>query len=139
MRRTAAEHLDAGMNSPLRKPLLVQGARQVGKTWLIKDFGSRRFNAVAYVSFLDDDPMRKAFDDTLDPERLLDAITLFTGVDAKAETTLVVFDEVQECPRALMAMKAFAENRPQTFLIAAGCLAWRCIGAFPFPSARSIT
>lgn len=109
-------------DSPRRRPLLVQGARQVGKTWLIKDFGHKHYNSIAYINFLDDEAMISQFDGELSPSRLLDAVTFYTGVNAKASDTLVVFDEIQECPRAITSLKAFAERRPETHLIAAGSL-----------------
>lgn len=122
MERFAMRNLIAWKNSPRRRPLLVQGARQVGKTWLIKEFGRRNYDAVAYVNFLDDEAMGRQFEGELSPARLLEAVTLYTGIDAKDPHTLVVFDEIQECPRALTALKAFAERSPETALIAAGSL-----------------
>ena len=122
MERFAMKDLIAWKNSPRRRPLLVQGARQVGKTWLIKEFGRANFSAVAYVNFLEDEAIGRQFDGELAPSRLLDAISLYTGVNAKDPETLVVLDEIQECPRALTALKAFAERSPETALVAAGSL-----------------
>ncbi len=122
MERFAMKDLIAWKNSPRRRPLLVQGARQVGKTWLIKEFGRANFSAVAYVNFLEDEAMGRQFDGELAPSRLLDAISLYTGVNAKDPETLVVLDEIQECPRALTALKTFAERSPETALVAAGSL-----------------
>ncbi|MEB1814821.1 ATP-binding protein [Adlercreutzia mucosicola] len=122
MERFAMKDLIAWKNSPRRRPLLVQGARQVGKTWLIKEFGLANFNDIAYVNFLEDEAMGRQFDGELAPSRLLDAMSLYTGVNAKDPETLVVLDEIQECPRALTALKAFAERSPETALVAAGSL-----------------
>lgn len=122
MERTAMTELEAWASSPRRKPLVVQGARQVGKTWLIREFGHARFRQTAYISFMDDENMRTIFEGSLDCERLLRAIALATGCDAGAPDVLVVFDEIQECPRALMSLKTFCENRPDVPLIAAGSL-----------------
>ncbi|MEC4176801.1 ATP-binding protein [Adlercreutzia sp. R7] len=122
MERFAMKDLAGWKSSPRRRPLLIQGARQVGKTWLIKNFGRMNYNATAYINFLDDEAMVRQFDGELSPSRLLDAVTFYTGVDAKDPATLVVFDEIQECPRAITSLKAFAERRPETHLIAAGSL-----------------
>lgn len=122
MERFAIKSLIDWKVSPRRRPLLVQGARQVGKTWLIKEFGRTHYNNVAYINFFDDEAMIDQFEGELSPSRLLDAVTFYTGVNAKDPTTLVVFDEIQECPRAIMSLKAFAERRPETHLIAAGSL-----------------
>lgn len=122
MKRFALEDFIAWKNNPKRRPLLVQGARQVGKTWLIKEFGRTNYREVAYVNFLEDEAMIAQFDGELSPDRLLDAITFYTGIDAKDPGNLVVLDEIQECPRALTSLKIFAERRPETHLIAAGSL-----------------
>lgn len=122
MRRLIEDKLKAWKHSANRKPLILQGARQVGKTWAIMDFGRTHFDEVAYVNFLDDENLKSVFEGDLDPKRLLDAVALQTGITPKPETTLVVFDEIQECPRALTSLKAFAERSPETPLIAAGSL-----------------
>ncbi len=122
MERFAMKDFIAWKDSPRRRPLLVQGARQVGKTWLIKEFGRTNYRAVAYINFLEDETMIGQFDGELSPSRLLDAVTFYTGVNAKDPETLVVFDEIQECPRALTSLKMFAERSPETSLIAAGSL-----------------
>ncbi|WP_165044237.1 ATP-binding protein [Adlercreutzia sp. ZJ138] len=122
MERFAMNDFIAWKNSPRRKPLFVQGARQVGKTWLIKEFGRTNYQATAYVNFLDDEAMIGQFEGELSPSRLLDAVTFYTGVNAKDPTTLVIFDEIQECPRAITSLKMFAERSPETSLIAAGSL-----------------
>lgn len=122
MHRTILDSLDRWLASPSRKPLLLQGARQVGKTWAIREFGSTRFSSMAYVNFFDDENMLQVFEGSLSPERLLDAIALQTGVRATDGNTLVVFDEIQDCPRALMSLKAFAEQRPEIPIIAVGSL-----------------
>ena len=122
MERLAMQDLERWHLSPRRKPLLLQGARQVGKTWLMREFGKRAFANVAYVNFLEDENMTNVFEGSLSPDRLLDAVRLQTGVEAGSPDILVVFDEIQECPRALTSMKAFAEQAPEVPLIAAGSL-----------------
>lgn len=116
------ERLKAWRDSPRRKPLILQGARQVGKTWLALEFGRTCYDRVAHVVFLDNEPMRQAFEGSLSPQRLLPLISAQTGVPVEDGRTLVVFDEVQECPRALTALKLFQEQRPDVPVIAAGSL-----------------
>lgn len=122
MYRKAMEALVAWKARRNRKPLILQGARQVGKTWLVKEFGSSHFKRMAYVSFQDNAGLQTVFTGSLQPERLLDAIAAESGVRAGDADTLVVFDEVQECPRALASLKAFCEQRPEIPLVAAGSL-----------------
>lgn len=122
MERLAMHSLDAWKSAPKRRPLLVQGARQVGKTWLVKEFAARSFDGLAYVDFLHDETMRAVFEGSLDPDRLLDAISISTGVRAGSPNTLVFLDEIQECPRALMSLKSFCERRRDVPIVAAGSL-----------------
>lgn len=122
MQRLAMDSLVAWKNNPRRKPLLLQGARQVGKTWLALEFGRKEFERVAHVVFLDNEPMRRAFEGSLAPERLLPIIAAETGVAVGDERTLIILDEIQECPRALTALKLFQEQRPEVPIIAAGSL-----------------
>jgi predicted AAA+ superfamily ATPase len=122
MYRTAIKRLVSWKESKRRKPLILQGARQVGKTWLLEEFGRTRFEQLALVNFLENDDMKSVFAGSLNPQRLLDAIAIETGVKPDAESTLVVFDEVQECPRALTSLKLFQEQCPQVAIVAAGSL-----------------
>lgn len=122
MKRNVLDQLVHWKNQPARKPLLVQGARQVGKTWAIKEFARREFAEMAYIDFLTDDDMKAVFDGSLDPSRILEAISLRTDVDAGDPDVLIVLDEIQECPRALTALKTFCERRPDIPIVAAGSL-----------------
>jgi predicted AAA+ superfamily ATPase len=122
MYRTAIKRLVAWKESKRRKPLILQGARQVGKTWLLEEFGKTRFEQLTLVNFLENDGMKSVFAGSLNPQRLLDAIAIETGVKPDAESTLIVFDEVQECPRALTSLKLFQEQYPQLAIVAAGSL-----------------
>lgn len=122
MHRNAMNQLILWKERDNRKPLILQGARQVGKTWLVKEFGAQCFKDVAYVSFQDNAGLQAIFEGSLTPDRLLDAVSLDSGVSAGDSDTLVIFDEVQECPRALSSLKAFCELRPEIPLIAAGSL-----------------
>ena len=122
MQRKAMSTLIEWKFSKRRKPLILQGARQVGKTWLAQEFGSRHFERVAYVTFQENEVMQAVFEGSLDPTRLLDAITAETNVRIEPENTLVIFDEIQECPRALTSLKLFQEQRPDIPILAAGSL-----------------
>jgi predicted AAA+ superfamily ATPase len=105
-----------------RKPLLVRGARQVGKTWLMKEFGRLHFDRVAYIDFDDNARMAALFQGDLNIERLVTALRIETGVPIRPADTLLIFDEVQEVPRALTSLKYFNENAPEYAIVAAGSL-----------------
>lgn len=109
----------AGTN---RKPLILQGARQVGKTWLLKEFGGQYFEDVCYVNFEQDLTMAQIFDNSLKPSHIIEQLELFWGRKIIPEKTLIIFDEVQEAPRALTSLKYFAEDAPQYFIACAGSL-----------------
>lgn len=105
-----------------RKPLILKGARQVGKTWLMKEFGRLYFKKVAYVTFYNNQRMKKVFDEDYDIERILININIETHTEVTPEDTLIIFDEIQEAPRALESLKYFYENAPEYAIIAAGSL-----------------
>lgn len=105
-----------------RKPLILKGARQVGKTWLMKEFGRLYFKKVAYVTFYNNQRMKKVFDEDYDIERILININIETHTEVTPEDTLIIFDEIQEAPRALESLKYFCENAPEYAIIAAGSL-----------------
>ena len=94
----------------------------MGKTWLIREFGRRRFDKTAYVTFFDNENAHRIFDGSVDARRIVDALSIETGVRIDAHDTLLILDEVQECPRALMSLKSFAEQMPELAVIAAGSL-----------------
>lgn len=122
MERFVMDRLVAWKNSARRKPLILNGARQVGKTWLLKEFGARHFANVAYVN-LDNNPGMKAqFERGYDVPRLLKMIQAETGEPVVAGQTLVVLDEIQECPKALTALKYFCEDAPEYAVAVAGSL-----------------
>ena len=112
MYRNAMAKLLSWSDSPSRKPLIVNGARQVGKTWLVLAFGEDRYDSVAHIVFLDNEDMKRAFEGSLDAERLLTIIGAATGTNPRDGRTLVFLDEIQECPRAITALKMFCEQRP---------------------------
>lgn len=100
MKRLCMEKLVEWKHSPSRKPLLLTGARQVGKTWLVKEFGRTQFKSLAYISFESNERMARLFAGDITPSRLIPALSLEAGVPIQPASTLVVFDEVQEVPRA---------------------------------------
>lgn len=122
MQRYALKHLINWKNKKNHKPLVIQGARQVGKTWLMQEFGKKYYEQVAYINFDVDLKSREIFDVDYDTERLFMDIGLATKTKINAENTLIIFDEIQECPRALTSLKYFRENAPQYDIIVAGSL-----------------
>ena len=119
MEREAMNSLHRWKISNRRKPLVVSGARQVGKTWLMKEFGRRYFKRTAYVTFDDNPGLKNAFEGTLSPRRLLPILQAESGVGID-EDTLLILDEIQESPRAIQSLKYFCEEAPQVPVIAAG-------------------
>ncbi len=122
MERHAMEELLKWKEKENRKPLVLKGARQVGKTWLMKEFGRLHFSKVAYISFYNNQRMKKVFDDDYDVERIIMNINIETRLEVTPEDTLIIFDEIQEAPRVLESLKYFCENAPEYAIIAAGSL-----------------
>lgn len=122
MKRLLLDELEAWRTAPGRKPLVLRGARQVGKTWLLKEFGARCFENTAYVRLEDNAAMHQLFDGSLDPERILRGISAETGQPINPQTTLIILDEVQDVPRALTALKYFCEDAPEYAIAVAGSL-----------------
>ena len=118
--RDAMGDLEEWMLRPDRKPLLLRGARQTGKTWLTEEFGRRHFSRVLRLDFLSNDDARVIFEGRLDPRRILDMASMLTGVQVREGETLVILDEVQECPRALTSLKYFCERMRELPVIATG-------------------
>ena len=121
MRRNAMQQLYDWKEKSTRKPLIIRGARQVGKTWLMKEFAATAYKQFAYINFEDNEVMKEIFQKDFDIERILMAIQLVTGKVVDTDT-LILFDELQEAPRGLTAMKYFLEKAPQYHVIAAGSL-----------------
>lgn len=105
-----------------RKPMLVQGARQVGKTWILKEFGETQFNHCILLDFAENKELNGFFEPNLKPERILTELGLYLGMDINLEDTLLVFDEIQLCPEALTALKYFYERYPEAYICASGSL-----------------
>ena len=122
MDRSAFDELLQWKNRPNRKPLVIQGARQVGKTWLMREFGRREYSRTAYLSFSENPHAASIFEGAYHAETLIQGIALMTGTAITPGDTLVVLDEIQECERALNALKYLRENAPQYHIMAAGSL-----------------
>lgn len=122
MERELFTKLERWMNKKNRKPLIIQGARQVGKTWIMKEFGARFYENTVYINFDNNKAMKDVFDLDFDLKRILSAIKIEYGKSFQAENTLIIFDEIQEAPKALASLKYFYENAPQYSIIAAGSL-----------------
>ncbi len=122
MYRMAMENLLAWKQSRRRKPLIIEGARQVGKTWLMKEFGRQAYGDTVYINFDSNARMAELFASDLDTKRLVLGLELYAGRKIDPENALLIFDEVQEVPRALAALKYFCEDAPQYHIVCAGSL-----------------
>lgn len=122
MYRTAIEKLIKWKDNPRRKPLIIEGARQVGKTWLMKEFGKQAYADTVYINFDSNSRMAELFASDLDTDRLILGLELYSGRKIDPNNTLLIFDEVQEVPHALASLKYFCENAPQYHIICAGSL-----------------
>ena len=122
MKRKALQQLIEWKNAPGRKPLLIQGARQVGKTWLMKEFGKTHFSQMAYIHFDNNSRMRDIFNADFDIKRLITAFQIEAGCTITPNDTLIVLDEIQEAPHAVNSLKYFCEEAPEYAIIAAGSL-----------------
>ena len=122
MYRTAIEKLLKWKQNKHRKPMIIEGARQVGKTWLMKEFGQQAYADTVYINFDSNSRMAELFASDLDTERLNMGLELYAGHKIDPDNTLLIFDEVQEVPRALSSLKYFYENAPQYHIVCAGSL-----------------
>lgn len=122
MYRIAIEKLYKWKSSKRRKPLIIEGARQVGKTWLMKEFGKQAYADTVYINFDSNSRMADLFSADLDTDRLIMGLELYAGRKINPDNTLLIFDEVQEVPRALASLKYFYENAPQYHIVCAGSL-----------------
>lgn len=122
MERYAMQSLKRWKNKHEHKPLLIRGARQVGKTWLMKEFGKNEYAQTAYVNFESSNLLKSLFTDDFDIQRIITALQIETGVTINAENTLIIIDEIQEAEGAITSLKYFCENAPQYDIIAAGSL-----------------
>ena len=122
MYREKIKELEEWKNSKDRMPLIIRGARQVGKTWIMKEFGKNNYKKVAYVNFDGNTRMVRLFEGDFDIDRIIQGLKIETQVDIDAEDTLLIFDEIQEVPKALTSLKYFCENARQYHILAAGSL-----------------
>lgn len=122
MHRKIFAQLELWKNNPLRKPLIIQGARQVGKTWAMKEFGKTHFENVAYINFESNARLQSVFVDDFDIQRIISVFEIETGLQIESHKTLIILDEIQEAQKGLTALKYFYENAPTYFLMAAGSL-----------------
>ena len=129
MDRRALNQLRAWKVAPARKPLVLRGARQVGKTWLLKEFARSDYENVAYVNCERYKSVASIFQGDLVPDRMLQGLSIAANTSIDAGTTLVIIDEIQEAPNALTALKYFAEECPEVHIAAAGSLLGIALGA----------
>ena len=122
MKRTVFKRLKDWKSKQNRKPLILQGARQVGKTWLMKEFGKQEYTKTAYINFDKNELMQQLFSKDMNVQRLLQGLELESGTKITPHDTLVIFDEIQENPNALNSLKYFYEQVPEYHIIAAGSL-----------------
>lgn len=122
MKRKAMEALIQWKGSEERKPMVLKGARQVGKTWLIKEFGKNYYPRCAYFNFDEEDELKSIFAANKDPHRIIALLSLIVGEKILPGKTLIVFDEIQESPEALNTLKYFREKANEYHVIAAGSL-----------------
>lgn len=122
MYRIAIEKLKRWKESKNRKPLIIEGARQVGKKWLMKEFGKLYYSDTVYINFDSNSTMKELFDSDLNVERIILGLELYTGKKIDFNNTLLIFDEIQEVPKALSSLKYFCENAPEYHIVCAGSL-----------------
>lgn len=108
--------------SPNRKPLIIRGARQVGKTWLMKEFGEKYYEKCAYINFDDNSRMNQLFEGDFDLDRIIQGLKIESRVNIEPNNTLIILDEIQETPKALKALKYFCENAREYNIVSAGSL-----------------
>lgn len=122
MERFIMKKLIEWKNSKHRKPLILKGARQVGKTYILKQFGNENYDGIAYFNFDHDKDLYNLFESTKDPKRILEQLSFIYGKAIKPKKTLIFFDEIQECPNALNSLKYFQEEANEYHIVCAGSL-----------------
>ena len=122
MKRNALDTLIKWQHSEDRKPMVLKGARQVGKTWLMKEFGQSCYEHFVYFNFDEEDELKSIFEVNKNPQRIIELLSLIAGEKILPGETLVIFDEIQECPAALNALKYFKEKANEYHIISAGSL-----------------
>ena len=122
MKRFILDKLIKWKDSKYRKPLILKGARQIGKTYILKQFGEENYEGVAYFNFDHDEDLYNLFNKTKDPKRILEQLAFIYGKAIVPEKTLIIFDEIQECPDALNSLKYFQEEANEYHIVCAGSL-----------------
>ena len=122
MKRNAIHELINWKFDEERKPMVLKGARQVGKTWLMNEFGRSCYDSFVYFNFDEDDELKSIFEVNKNPQRIIELLSMISGVNILPEKTLIIFDEIQECPEALNTLKYFKEKANEYHVIAAGSL-----------------
>ena len=122
MYRFGIEELKKWKTRKHRKPLIIRGARQVGKTWLMKEFGSKFYTQYVYINFDNNERMKNLFEGDLDVQRIIIGLELYAGYKIDPDNMLLIFDEIQEVPKALTSLKYFNENAPQYQIVCARSL-----------------
>ncbi len=122
MKRNAMEQLIAWKNSNNKKPLILKGARQVGKTWLMKEFGETYYESYVYYNFDEEDELKSIFNTNKNPKRIIELLSLLANKKIEPGKTLIIFDEIQKCSEALNSLKYFKEKAPEYHVMAAGSL-----------------
>ena len=122
MKRNAIHDLEKWKKDEERKPLVLRGARQVGKTWLMKEFGRNYYNNFVYFNFDEEDELKSIFETNKNPYRIIELLSMISGEKILPEETLIIFDEIQECPEALNTLKYFKEKANEYHVVSAGSL-----------------
>ena len=122
MERLIMQKLLKWKNSRYRKPLILKGVRQVGKTWVLKEFGKQYYENVAYFNFDENEEYKQFFETTKDVSRIIQNLIMASGQKILPENTLIIFDEIQDCPNVINSMKYFCENAPEYHIACAGSL-----------------
>ena len=122
LKRNAISELIRWKGSAERKPMVLKGARQVGKTWLMKEFGQNYYDNFVYFNFDEEDALKSIFEANKNPHRIIELLSMICGEKIEPEKTLIIFDEIQECPEALNTLKYFKEKANEYHVIAAGSL-----------------
>ncbi len=129
MKRDLYAELLKWKNSENRKPLIIRGVRQCGKTYLMKQFGDEQYGSVAYLNF-EDKNLCKFFDSDLEPKRIISVLSIYLNKDITPDT-LIIFDEIHECGRAVTSLKSFRESAPEYSIICASSHLNQCRCSFP--------
>ena len=133
LKRFILEKLINWKNSKYRKPLILKGARQIGKTYILQQFGRENYEGVAYFNFDHDEGLAALFNNTKDPKRIIEQLILVNGDKIEPENTLIIFDEIQECPNALNSLKYFCEEANEYHIACAGSLLGIRLSKTSFP------